>query len=52
MCKQAQNGMKFDFEVYFNFEIQGRSTPKTSILTNVLCKFGPNLVILAWTGDE
>ena len=25
---------------------------KMEILTQVFCTFGPNLVILAWTGDE
>ena len=34
-------------------KIQDQSIPKlTGILTQVFCTFGPNLVILAWTGDE
>ena len=50
---QAQNGVNFDFEVKFDFEGQGQSPPKTiRILTKVLYTHGPNLVILAWTGDE
>ena len=32
---------------------QGQLPPKTiGILTNVFCTSGPNLVILAWMGDE
>ena len=46
---QAQNGVNFDFEVKFDLAGQGQSPPKTigGWLTN-----GPNLVILARTGDE
>ena len=52
-CRQAQNGVTFDFEVEFDFEGQGQSPPKTiGILTKVFYTYGPNLVILAWTGDE
>ena len=30
-----------------------QSTPKTiGILTKLFCTSGPNLVVLAWTGDE
>ena len=50
---KAQNGVNFDFEVKFDLEGQGQSPPKTiGILTKVFYTYGPNLVILAWTGDE
>ena len=50
---QTQNGVNFDFEVKFDLEGQGQSPPKTiGILTKVFYIYGPNLVILAWTGDE
>ena len=50
---QAQNGVNFYFEVKFDLEGQGQSPPKTiGILTKVFYTYGPNLVILAWTGDE
>ena len=39
--------------VHQNLTYQARSTPKIiGILTKVFCTSGPNLVILAWTGDE
>ena len=47
------NEVTFDFEVKFDLEGQGQSLPKTSrILTQVFYTYGPNLVNLAWTGDE
>ena len=50
---QAQNGVNFDFEVKFDLVGQGQSSPKTiGILTKVFYIYSPNLVILAWTGDE
>ena len=50
---QAQNGVNFDFEVKSDLEGQGQSLLKTiGILTKVFYTYGPNLVILAWTGDE
>ena len=50
---QAQNGVNFDFEFKFVLEGQGQSPPKTiGILPKVFYTYGPNLVILAWTGDE
>ena len=50
---QAQNGVNFYFEVKFDLEGQGQSPPKTiGILTKVFYTYGPNLVILVWTGDE
>ena len=52
-CGQAENGVNFDFEVKFDLEGQGQSPPKPiGILTKVFYTYGPNLVILAWTGDE
>ena len=51
--RKAQNGVNFDFDIKFDLEGQGQSPPKTiGILTKVFCIYGPNLVILAWTGDE
>ena len=42
-----------DFENKFNLTCQAQSTPKTiGILTKVFCTSGPNLVVLAWMGDE
>ena len=50
---QAQNRVNFDFEVKFDLEGQGQSPRKTiGILTKVFYTYAPNLVILAWTGDE
>ena len=50
---QAQNGVNFDFGVQFDLEGQGQSPPKTiGILTKVFYTYGPNLVFLAWMGDE
>ena len=50
---QAQNEVKFDFQVKFDLEGEGRSSPKTiGTLTKVLCTFVPNLVILAWRSGE
>ena len=50
---QTQNGVNFDFEVKFDLEGQGQSPPKTiGTLTKVFYTYGPNLVILAQTGDE
>ena len=41
------------FYVEFDLEDQGQLPPKTiGILTNVFCTSGPNLMILAWMGDE
>ena len=50
---EAQNGVNFYFEVKFYLEGQGQSPPKTiGILTRVFYTYSPNLVILAWMGDE
>ena len=46
---------KFGRKTGFKIEIedQDQSIPKLiGILTQVFCTFGPNLVVLAWTGDE
>ena len=52
-CRQAQNGIKFEFQVKIDPEDQGWSTPKSiGILTVLRCIFGPNLVTLAWTDDK
>ena len=49
---QAQNGVSFEFEVKFDRERQGQSPPKTiGFLTKVFYTYGPNLLILAWTGQ-
>ena len=52
-CGQAQNSVNFDFQVKFDLEDQGQSTPKTiRILTKMLCMSGSNLVILAGTSHK
>ena len=44
---------KTDFKIENEIEDQDQSIPKLiGILTQVFSTFGPNLVILAWTGDE
>ena len=45
-------GVNFDFEVKFDLEGQGQTPPKTIVILTVFYTNGPNLVILAWTGDE
>ena len=51
--RQAQNMVNFDFEVKFDLVGQGQSPPpKIGILTKVFYTYGPNLVILAWMGNE
>ena len=51
--EQAQNGVNFGFEVEFDLEGQSQSPPKTKgIITKVLYTYGPNMVIIAWIGDE
>ena len=50
---KAQNWIKFDFYVKFDFESQGQSHPKTIwTLTKVLCTFHPHLEIVAWMGHK
>ena len=52
-CRQARNGVNFDFEVKFDLEGQGQSPSKTiGILTKVFYIYDPNFVILAETGHE
>ena len=49
--RHAQNGVNFDLEAKFDLEGQGQSPHKTiGILTKVFYTYGPNLVMLAWTG--
>ena len=51
--RRAQNGVNFDFGVQFDLECDDQSSHKTTgILTKVFYISGPNLVILAETGDE
>ena len=46
-------GRKTGFKIENESEDQDQSIPKfIGILTHVFCTFGPNLVILDWTGDE
>ena len=50
---RKSNAKKQDFDTKLNLTYRARSTPKIiGILTNVFCTFGPNLVMLTWTGDE
>ena len=50
---QAQNGVNFDFGVQFDLEGHGQMSHNIiGILTKLFCTSGPNLVILAWMGDE
>ena len=52
-CGQAQNGVNSDFEFIFDLESQGQLPHNTiGTLTRVFYTYGPNLVILAWMGDE
>ena len=52
-CGQAQNSVNFDFQVKFDLEGQGQSTPKTiGILTKMFCMSSSNLVILAVAGTS
>ena len=46
-------GRKTGFKIENEIEDHDQSIPKfIGILTQVFCTFGPNLVVLAWTGDE
>ena len=50
---KAQKRVNFDFQVKFELEGQGQSTPKTiGILTKMFCMSGSNLVILVRTSDK
>ena len=51
--RRKSDANKQNFQIKLNLTYRARSTPKTiGIFTKVFCTFGPNLVILAWTGDE
>ena len=51
--RRKSDANKQDFENKFNLTCHAQSTPKTTrILTKVFSTSGPNLVALAWTGDE
>ena len=51
--RRKSGANKQDFENKFNLTCQAQSTPNTiRILIKVFCTSGPNLVVLAWTGDE
>ena len=51
--RRKSDANKQDFENKLNLTCQAQSTPKTvGILTKVFCTFGPNFMVLAWTGDE
>ena len=51
--RHKNNANKMDFENKLNLTCQAHSTPKTiGILTKVFCTCGPNLVVLAQTGDK
>ena len=46
-------GRKTGFKIENEIEDQDQLIPKLiRILTQEFCTFGPNLVVLAWTGDE
>ena len=51
--RRKSDANKQDFENEFNLTCQAQSTSNTiGILIKVFCTSGPNLVVLAWTGDE
>ena len=51
--RRKSDANKQDFENEFNLTCHAESPPKTTgILTKVFSTSGPNLVALAWTGDE
>ena len=51
--RRKSGANKQAFENKLNLTCQDQSTTKTTgILTNVFSTSGPNLVALAWTGDE
>ena len=51
--RRKSDANKQDFENKLYLTCQAQSTPKTiGILTKVFCTSGPNLVVLAQTGDE
>ena len=53
ISKTQSDANKQDFENKLNLTCHAQSTPKTTgILTKVFSTSDPNLVALAWTGDE
>ena len=51
--RRKSDANKQDFENKLNLTCQAQPTLKTiGILTKVFCTSGPNLVVLARTGDE
>ena len=51
--RRKSDANKQDFENKLNLTCHAQSTPKTTeILTKVFSTSDPNLVALAWTGDE
>ena len=51
--RRKSDANKQDFENNLNLTCQAQSTPKPiGILTKVFCTSGPNLLVLAWMGDE
>ena len=51
--RRKSDANKQDFENKLNLTCHAQSNPKpTEILTKVFSTSGPNLVALAWTGDE
>ena len=53
LCGQTQNELKFDYQVKFGPEGQGRSPLQNNRdLIKVFCTCTPNLVMLAWTSVE
>ena len=50
---QAKHGVNSDFKAKFHFGGQGQSTlTMTGITVKVFCIFCPNLMVLAWMGDD
>ena len=50
---QAQNEVKFNFQVNFNIEGPDQLPSKAiGTLPKLFCTSGPNVVILAWMDDE
>ena len=53
MVRTSSKWGNLDFGLIFDLEGKGWSLHKTiGTLTKLFCTFGPNLVILAWTGPE
>ena len=53
MVRTSSKWGNLEFDLIFDLEGKGCSLHKTiGTLTKLFCTFGPNLVILAWTGPE